>query len=79
VLSQGGLSPRGSHLLAQQGHEPVEAHDPEVLTAPGADGNRAALRFPVTHDEQVRDALQRVLADFKAIFSFLKSVSTRNP
>jgi hypothetical protein len=53
--------------------EVCQRHHTEVLVAPGAHGNGPVCLLLVANDQDVRDLLQRMLADFIVIFSLRKS------
>jgi hypothetical protein len=53
-------------LSAKPGSELIELHTAKVFACTRAHGQGTSLGFPVSGDQQVRNAFQCVLADFKA-------------
>jgi hypothetical protein len=59
----GVLTPWGD-VVGELLEEVCQRHHTEVLVAPGAHGNSPVCLLLVAHDQDVRDLLHRMLADF---------------
>ena len=54
------------HILGDPSGHLFQGHGTQILPGARAHGQLPGLDFPIACDEQVRDTLQRVLADFIA-------------
>ena len=78
LLSSQGLfgSPASCDVGLQPFDESGQRHDTQILTGAGTHGDCFRFQFPVTNDQQIRNAPQGVFTNFKA--DFLVSQVSRN-